>query len=277
MRQNVVLRGSGLEPSFGTPVHVLFILYLFFQTFQYAHDKTKATSFMDIALLIANVSQLRFLIDLPEYNVRVVFALTLVILSIILQIGVGSVLIHLCKEEQDFDRKCRTVSYSSNQDDKISEVKRSKTPSEHLDGFTASAEEITPVQDGIDKVSSSSVDSEVLSERKHDDLDELDGGHDVIMTLEVVGATNSVDDSDNEDRLTAVDLDDIDARHIVVKMEDVPNEQCFDKFCEDRSKKNVLVRNMIFIIMVINIILSGLEMGVPKELKVQLVSNNTHA
>ena len=75
--------------------------YYFFQFANYAFRKSLAAGFLDIALLMANVSQLKVLLNTTEMSGQAIAITVLVSLSMFLQLGVGIMLIYVAYYERD--------------------------------------------------------------------------------------------------------------------------------------------------------------------------------
>ncbi|XP_068143245.1 ninjurin-B [Drosophila tropicalis] len=72
----------------------------------YAANKNTAEGLMDIALLSANANQLRFLITYTHDASTFYFSLTLVVMSLVLQLIVGTMLIFKRRQQRNRSRNC---------------------------------------------------------------------------------------------------------------------------------------------------------------------------
>lgn len=67
----------------------------------YAFRKSLAAGFLDVALLMANVSQLKILLNSTELKAQAIVVIALVAVSMALQLAVGIMLIYVGYYEQD--------------------------------------------------------------------------------------------------------------------------------------------------------------------------------
>ncbi|XP_014243692.1 ninjurin-2-like [Cimex lectularius] len=80
----------------------------------YAAKKTVAQGMMDIALITANANQLRYLIQFQSYAPTYYVTLTLIVLSIVLQVIVGLFLIFKGRYDLKGEEKLRQANIVNN-------------------------------------------------------------------------------------------------------------------------------------------------------------------
>ncbi|KAK6634888.1 hypothetical protein RUM43_008266 [Polyplax serrata] len=80
----------------------------------YAAKKTVAQGMMDVALITANANQLRFIVEYNQTSTTYVFAVTLIILSLVLQVIVGICLIFKGRLDLKGEEKFRHANRMNN-------------------------------------------------------------------------------------------------------------------------------------------------------------------